>query len=328
MRCLVTGATGFVGSHLVERLAREGHEVLALARPTSNRSHLESLGVRIVNGTIDSINVFAYYAEELDVVFHLAAVTKPLREDDFRRVNTVGTERLLRGLRRGEFRGRVVLLSSLAAGGPAAGPQEPRREADKDAPVSKYGKSKLAAEKAVKEGAPQGSTWSILRPGAIYGPREHEILEVLRMIHRQGLAVQFGPPVVLQMTHVADVVDGLVRAAFVPEARSQTYYLADRCAWSFEEIVTLAAEALGRRVRILRLPMRAGWALARCLDTGSRLAKRSLAPLGCDKLREMEARYWLADPAKLESELGWRARVPFPEGLRENVEWYQQEGWL
>jgi nucleoside-diphosphate-sugar epimerase len=328
MKCLVTGATGFVGGHLCERLVAEGHEVFAMARTSSKRDLLEGIGARIVNGTLDSINVFAHYAAEIDVVFHLAAVTKPVNERDFFAVNARGTERMIRGLNRGDFRGRVVYLSSQAAGGPARNRQRPRKESDKDHPVSIYGRSKRAGEKCVREKLPQGCTWTILRPGAIYGPREHEILEVLRMIERRGIAVGFGESLYVQMTHVEDVVEGLLRAAFNPQASGKTYYLCNRPAWTFEEIVHMAAEALGKDVRIIRLPLFSGRLIGSTLDIVSRLAGRSVAPFGRDKMREMEARYWIADPSLLESELNWSSKYDFPQGLQSTVRWYRDNDCL
>lgn len=324
MKCFVTGATGFVGGHLCAKLVAEGHEVVALIRPDAKRDALKKLGARIAQGTIESTNVFAHYAEQTDVFFHLAAVTKPVREASFDSVNRVGTEHVLAGLVRGDFHGKFVLLSSLAAGGPAAAIDSPRRETDPDAPVSRYGESKLAAETAVRNALPKGCPWTILRPGAIYGPREHQILEVLRMMHRHKVAVQFGDGVAVQMTHVDDVVEALLQAAFNPQSSGRTYYINDRAVWGFEDVVKMASEALGHPVRLIKLPMAAGGALAAVLDGLGAVLGKSLAPLGRDKFREMEARFWVADPTLAERELRWQPKWEFSRGLASTIEWYQQ----
>lgn len=328
MKCFVTGATGFVGGHLCERLMAEGHEVIALARETSDRSLLESLGCRIAAGGIDSMNVFAHYAREIDVLFHLAAVTHPLRSPDFRRVNQRGTEHLISGLRRGDFSGKFVLLSSLAAAGPSRNMNHFRKESETDAPVSLYGRSKLGGELRLKKQLPEGCAWTILRPGSIYGPREHKIRDVIQMINRNGLAVQFGDGVNIQLTHVQDVVEGLMMAAFNPQTSGKTYFINDRQVWSFEQIARLAGEALARPVRVIKAPLAVGKTLAWTLDHTAIWTGRQLAPLGRDKMREMAAGYWIADPSAIEEDLEWRPKWTFPEGLSNMVEWCREEGYL
>jgi dihydroflavonol-4-reductase len=328
MRCFVTGATGFVGGHLCERLRADGHVVYALARSSSDKSVLEKCGATIVEGTVDSINIFARHAQRIDVVFHLAAVTKALTRGEFMRVNARGTGRLLVGLKRGGFAGKIVLLSSLAAGGPAASESRPQREDDPDAPVSDYGSSKLRAEEMLKEHLPAGCSYTILRPGAIYGPREHEMLEVFRFMAKTGLAIQFGAPVAVQMTHVEDVADGLVRAAFTAASEGKTYYLNDTPVWTFPEVVRLVAESLGHPVRLIRLPFFVGRGLAGVLDAAGRVAGKPLSPLGGDKLKEMKARFWAAEAGRFERDLDWKPRWGFPEGLRQTIAWYRENGVL
>lgn len=328
MKCLVIGATGFVGGHLCERLVTEGHEVFALARKKSNTKVLKRIGAKIIPGDLEAVNVFARYAQEIDVVFHLAAITKTPKADNFYHVNTDGTECVLRGLTRGAFQGRIVYLSSLAAGGPSPDPKHLRREEDPDMPVSDYGKSKLAAEQVIERLLPEGCTYTVLRPGAIYGPREHEIYEVLKVVQRFGFSVKFGDGVNCQLIHVADVVEGLVRAAFSPEASNRTYFLCDGPAYSFDEIIKMAGESLGKKVRILRLPMGVGAVLAKMLDLIGRVWGKCISPLTADKILEMEAGTWACDSSRIQAELGWTSQYDFPRGMQETIEWYRKEKWL
>lgn len=326
MKCFVTGATGFVGGHLVERLLIDGHKVAALARHKSGAEALRAKGCVVLKGSLDSLEIFERVAEEVDVVFHLAAITKTCRASDFDRVNVGGCQTLADGLRKGGFRGRLVYLSSLAAGGPALADRQPRRESDPDEPVSAYGRSKLAGEAVLREGA-----WSLisLRPGAIYGPREHEILEILKVMARAGVAVQFGEGITVQMTHVADVVDALVLAMQAPEkVTGQHFYITDSAEWSFGDVVRLASEALDRRVRIIRLPTAAARVLATLFDGAGLLARKPLSPLNRDKVHELRAAAWLADSRLAESVLGWRPTIAFPDGLRESITWYRENKWL
>lgn len=329
MRCFVTGATGFVGGHLCARLMREGHQVVALARSRSKAAALEQLGAEVVEGDLHATNVFARHAAPCDRVFHLAAITRALNAREFRHVNAGGTKSLVEGLNRGEFRGRLVYLSSLAAGGPTRSASQPRNEENADAPVSDYGSSKLLAEKIiVKAGFPAGGDWVFLRPGAIYGPQERQIYEVVKGLNKLGIAIQVGPGVNTQMTHVDDVVDAMVKASDTPAAAGRRYYIVDREVWSFEALVTLIGETLGRRVRVIKGPMLVGTVAAAAVDLASNLARRPLTPFGGDKLREMKAVNWVGDSSRAERELGWTARKRFPDGLRETVKWYRDNGWL
>lgn len=328
MRCLVTGATGFVGSHLCERLRREGHEVLALARSTKAKRPLEAIGARVLEGSLESTNVFAKAAGEIDTVFHLAAITKAVRLAEFEKVNVEGTRRLLEGLERGGFSGRIVYLGSLAAGGPAINGR-PRSESDPDAPVSAYGRTKLAGERLLFETAKRRGWEAVsLRPGAIYGPREHEILELLKLMARQRISVRFGPGVTVQLTHVVDVVDALMRVAPAGSPGGEPFIVTDEVPYTFDEIVRLAAEALGHRVRVIGLPIAVASCLATVFDLAGKLVGKPLSPLNRDKVHELRAGVWLGTSARLGAATGWRSTVAFPQGLRETIQWYRDNNQL
>lgn len=326
MRCLVTGATGFVGGHLCERLRREGHEVFALARSPKARRPLESIGAQVLEGSLESSNVFARVAQQIDVVFHLAAITKAVRIEEFTRINVDGTARLIEGLERGGFRGRFVYLGSLAAGGPAIDGR-PRAETDADAPVSEYGRTKLAGEKLVFE-AGKRLNWTCvsLRPGAIYGPREHEILELLKPMAKPGIAVRFGGGVTVQLTHVTDVVEALILALQADDGRR--YIVTDEVPYAFDDVVRLAAEALGHPVRIIGLPLGAASVLAGAFDIAGRVVGKPLSPLNRDKVNELRAGIWLGTSQLITRELGWKTTVPFDRGLRETIAWYRENNQL
>ncbi len=328
MNCLVTGATGFVGSHLCESLEKENHHVYALTRPSSLSRLPDQHNYRVIEGDLDSKNKFAHYAEELDVVFHLAAVTKAIKDQDFYSINVDGTLSLLEGLRRGGFRGRFVLLSSLAASGPSEPSTHLRIETDKSRPVSSYGKSKLRAEKAVKSKLPPNCTYTILRPGAIYGPREHEIYEILKVMNKLGLAINFGQGTSTQMTHVEDVVNALLLSAFNQKAAGKTYFVNDEDVWSFTKIVALLEEQLNRRIRIIPLPYWSASALATLYDFAGYIFRKPLSPLNRDKVNELRESLWAADSSLIRRELLWKPAYQLPEGLEETMKWYRANQWL
>jgi len=183
---LVTGASGFVGGHLVEALVAGGYRVRCLVRPQSDRRWLDSLGVTYAAGTVEDVAALRRAVDGVDVVYHLAALTTTPREADYERVNYGGVLRLVEAMAARPV--RLVFCSSLAAGGPARAGR-PVTEADAPAPIGPYGESKLRAEQVVLSG---GLPAVVVRPSAVYGPRERDILAAFRLAAR-GLAIRTGP---------------------------------------------------------------------------------------------------------------------------------------
>lgn len=315
MNCLVTGATGFVGTHLVKKLVEEGHTVQALVRPGATSNPFQDFNVGLIEGDISWTHLFARHGERMDVVFHLAGVTQSPRWSDYRNINQRGMKSLVRGLDRCEFHGRVVYLSSLAAGGPVAGPEAARIEEDSDHPVSEYGKSKRGAERFLHDALTSRASWTILRAGKIYGPGHRRLANQLAGIQRTGFLPSFHPRTEFQWTHVNDMVDALLRAAFSPEASRRMYYVTDRTSWKMEAIAELLTELLGRKVRILPVPRH----IARASSSVSAFLHRAfgMGPFAPDpgRLPDLQGGCWVADPSKFEDELGWQCRHNLPDHL-------------
>ncbi|MCB2153904.1 NAD(P)-dependent oxidoreductase [bacterium] len=326
MIAFVTGATGFVGQNLCERLRREEWEVRALVRKTSRTDFLEKIGCEFVQGTLESEKAIGRATADADAIFHLAGLTKAVRPQEFMKVNASGTKHVLLGAHEAGFKGRFLHLSSLAAAGPAV-EGKPRTEDDLPAPVSLYGRSKLKGEQFAAR-AREAFPVTILRPGAIYGPREHEIYEILKPLKKTGISVSAGPDIDLQMTHVDDVVSALVVTANDSAAANQTYFVNDPQTWPYSRVMELMGDALERRIRQIRIPLAAGWAVGAVLDTAGRIAGRPLSPFGRDKMRELAAGSWIADSGKLTLECGWKAQWALPEGLRQTIRWYRENDWL
>ena len=207
MKALVTGATGFVGSHLAEALRGRGDAVTALVRSPKKAEALAPLGIRIVTGDLDDAASLDRAAEGQDIVYHVAGLVAAGSENEFMRCNRDGTASLVAAASRAGA-SRFVLVSSMAAGGPA-GQGRPLTGTAPARPVTAYGRSKLAAEAAVTAGR---LPWVIVRPPTVYGPRDHEVLKVFRMA-RLGVAPVFGDgSQQLSAVHGADLASALVAA--------------------------------------------------------------------------------------------------------------------
>jgi len=326
MRIFVTGGTGFVGGHFCEALRARGHDVVALARSTSDTSVLDKAGCKIVQGSLSDPASLVPSLRGCDVVCHLAAITKAVGWNEFKRVNVGGTRAVALAARKAGFEGRFVLLSSLAAAGPSEG-HRPRQENEPLAPVSMYGKSKLLSER-VLAATISSETIVTLRPGGIYGPREHEIFEVVKSLAKTRTAIITGPDSRVQLTHVEDVVAALVLAVEHEDMRGKTFHVNDQDSYAMPRILDMLADSLGIRPRKVRVPEPLAWAAAGGIDVASRVAGKPLAPFNGDKMRELCAGSWIADSALLTRTTGWKPTWRLAEGLDDTVRWYRRHGWI
>jgi dihydroflavonol-4-reductase len=322
MRALVTGATGFVGSHLVEALQNSSVEVTALARSASKAADLAQREVRVVPGDLHDIAGLERAVRDQDVVYHVAGVVAARDEADFLRSNRDGTRNVLTAAER-EGKPRFVLVSSLAAAGPAprgaplSGTEPPR-------PVTAYGRSKLAAEQIVRSSS---LPWSIVRPPIVYGPRDREVLKVFRLA-RLGLAPVFGDGnQELSAVHAADLAQALLAVTKVHTTIGGTYNACHPQVFTSADLGQAVGAAMGRSVIRLRVPEGVGRALLAVTETSARLT-RQVTILTTDKANEFFQPAWTGDPSALTRDSGWRAQYDLSSGLADTYRWYRKAGWL
>ncbi len=320
MRALVTGASGFVGGHLVEALVAAGDEVRCLMRPRSDRQWLPA-AVELTAGSIEDTPSIERAVTGVDVVYHLAAVTSTADPADYDRVNRGGVVRLLEALAAQAPHARLVFCSSLAAGGPARAGRA-LTEADPPAPIGPYGASKAAAERVIEA---SGRSAVIVRPPAVYGPRDRDILAAFRLATR-GLAIRTGPPGQhLALIHVHDLARALAQAGRTPGATGVYYVNGGNYAW--EEITAAIGRAVGRRVHTAALPRLALSAAARGARAWARLTgtRPLLTP---ERALDLVQPAWTCDDARARRELGYQPTIPLERGTRETASWYRARGWM
>jgi len=323
VKALVTGGTGFIGSHLVEYLLHRGDEVTCLVRSKSRLRWLEGLQVKLVEGDCTDANLGELVHEDFDAVFHLAGLTKTLMPDEHYRVNGKGTANLAVILAQRRRSPRLVYLSSLAAAGPSTD-GHPLRELDPPQPVSHYGRSKLDGEKALKALGP-AIPWVIIRAPVIYGPRDRDLLPFFQLA-KWRVAPRLGGKRLFSLCYVDDLVRGLYLAA-AQERAGETYYLAEAIPRSWEEILHAISTALGVRTMTVPFPSALVGAVAWAWEGIARLTG---APplLNRDKANELRQPYWACDPGKAARELGFTTSIPLQTGTQRVVEWYQRHRWL
>ncbi len=329
MRWLVTGATGFIGTTLAERLLKRGDEVRALVRDPSRAAELRGMGAELVRGDVSRPESLERAVPDVDVIALLAGLVKALTKEELFTVNAEGTRALAEAAAR-SGRPKFVLVSSLAAAGPSR-PDRPRTEADSPAPVSLYGQSKLAAEEVLRRLAAD-LEGSIVRPPIVYGPRDKEFLPSLFQLARAGLVLKSGfGDKRYSIVHVDDLVDMVLAVAAggarveASSASAGVYFADDGVEHTWEGLARGALGALGRRGTVVPVPELVTWLAAGAATAASRVTGRA-AILSLDKMMEIREAAWTCSSEKARRELGWRPRVSLVEGMRESVKWFRDRG--
>lgn len=321
MKALVTGATGFIGSHLVEELVKGGYGVTCLVRKTSNLRWIEGLDVNIFYGDCEDEDSLTRLSPDFDYVFHLAGLTKAGRYEDFYCANVRGTENLLKiiAARMTKLK-RFIHLSSLAAIGPSrdgsilSEDSEPR-------PVSSYGKSKLQGENVILKHRDTVPV-SIIRPPAVYGPRDKDFYVLFRML-KKGFYPYWGK-CYYSLLYVDDLIRGLITVAGAEEAAGSIYFLSDGKVYSNDDVVNEMINALNTKAVKMKIPKTI---ISILVKISEGLGGKS-SIINSDKLRELNYSHWICGSKKAERELGFTPRVAIKEGIKWTADWYRIHQWL
>ena len=339
-RALVTGASGFVGSNLARILAERGWTVRGLVRGTSKLDLLDGFPVELAAGSLDDAESLRSAASGVDVVFHVAGRTAALRADQYARDNVEGTRRVAEACAAQPNPPALVMTSSLAAGGPGT-MREPRVEGGGDAPVSCYGRSKLAAERAAAEFADRVPA-SVVRPPMVFGAGDRAGLTLFTSM--QFLPFHWTPGLrgfPMSLVHVDDLCDALVAVAergerMAPQPPSEAgrasvgrgaYYVTTDRPISYGELGRIAATAAGWAIAAFPLP-RTFFRIAGMIGEGVGRVRGRPALLNIDKIREATAPGWVCRDDKIRNQLGYQSMATLEERFAETVAWYRANKWL
>jgi dihydroflavonol-4-reductase len=326
MKILVTGATGFVGSHTAEHLLEQGHEVRALARPSSNLVWLDGKPIEVVNGNMLDPSSLKAAMNGIDAVIHIAGATAARNKQAFFEANHLATRGLLEAAKLYAPKlDRFLYISSQTAGGPSLD-AKPVTEETPPHPITTYGKSKLAAEEEARVYREHFST-TIIRLPAIYGPRDTGILTFFQTVAK-GIKPLIGfDDKFVNLLHVRDVAYGIHLALTKPEAKNRTFYLGSEVQYGWRELSNLAAHLLGKRGIFVRVPHAIVSVLAGVSELASIFRKKP--PIfNWEKRMDITQRHWTLSIERARHELGFVPQVPIEEGFRNTIDWYKKHGWL
>ena len=332
-RVLVTGATGFIGHHLIHALLEKGDQVVCLVRPTSDPSRLPTEQVALAIGDLTDPASLQSALAGVSVVYHLAGALTAKSRAAFNSVNEAGVRNLAEACARAGSPPTLLVLSSLAAAGPNPDDQ-PRNEQDPDGPVSNYGRSKLAGEQAARASSGRFPL-TIVRAPIVFGEWDRDVFKMFRLVKFGIHLIPVRTHQRYSLIHAADLANLLIHAAargeraVVGSVASGLYYTGYDEHLTYHELGGQLATALGRRrVFNLRIPRFLTWTAAAGFELVARLTGRPPSIINLDKAREGFAGSWSCSPAKAQQQLGFRPSQPLPVRLRQTVEWYRALGWI
>jgi len=334
----VTGATGFIGRHLVDSLLHRGCEVRCLVRNPARAAHLHRDGVRLVNGSLADVGAWQGALAGCDAVFNAGGLCMARSRDELFAINDRAVGELADACAAFETPPPLVHVSSLAAAGPSPNGNTVRDERDGLAPVSAYGASKLAGDVALRGRATRLPITAI-QPGIVFGPHDTKMLPLYQMIASIRLHLPMGlRPVPLSLIHVEDLVGLLLAAAERgermrpvnghPHEPSGIYHACDdREHPTYDDLGRRVARAIGCGVAVIRLPAAVALPFVAAIESfWSLLGQPTI--ISRDKLREATARSWAASAAKARDQLGFAAAAPLDDRLRETGDWLRSNRLL
>ena len=325
-RVLITGASGFVGYHLIEEALKNNLEVYAAIRKSSNIDHLKHLDIKYIYPDFDDLALLkdSLKAGGYSYIIHAAGVTRAKSAKEYDRVNAGYTHNLaLAALENRDTLKKFVLISSLAAVGPLNNLKGIINCDTPANPVTSYGRSKLLAEEKLKKFS--SLNYTILRPTGVYGPRDRDIFIFFKQLNK-GIEPYIGKiEQKLSFIYVKDLARAAIKA--LNAGNKKTYNLSDGNFYDRYELGHLTREFLNLRTVKFHLPVNFVKLIAIIAEKYSSLNNKA-AVLNIEKLKELMAVNWSCDIEQAKAELGFYPEYNLKAGVAETLKWYKSNKWL
>lgn len=323
---VVTGASGFVGSHLVDKLLAEGHQVKCILRKSSSKRWLENKPVEIIDTGLFDKDALKKVLKDANYLFHIAGVVKAKNEEDYFKGNVETTQNLLDTLCEVNPKlKRVVIVSSQTACGPSL-EGKAVTEVSKEHPITTYGRSKYAQEQLAKKYMDKLPI-TIIRPPAIYGERDTEIYLFFKT-YKQGLMGLIGfDKKQVSIIHVEDLVNGIYLAATSQRSAGQTYFIGSEKYYNWEEIGEVCYKAFGKKAFTIKIPHTIVYTVAGVAQFFALFSSKA-ATFNLEKARDFVQQAWTCDVTKAVKDLGYRQNISLEDGMKRTIDWYKEMKWL
>ena len=321
----VTGANGFVGSHLVDYLLEKGLEVHAIVRPSSNLKWLEGKAIQLHTCGLSDPDALVEAFQGAHYIYHIAGVVKVPTKEGFMKGNATMTRHVMQAAAQIPSIRRVLVTSSMAATGyaPMGGSVN---EASPLRPIEPYGESKVAQEAVASEFADRVPS-TIVRPPGVYGPRDTEIFAFFKAISN-GFSVMMGfKPKEMSLIHVRDLVQGMYLAANNERSVGEVYFLGSLECYNWKQLGEVASKAMEKKTWTLKIPHFVIFTIGFIGQFLESVFGMDVA-LNKDRAYRVTRPSWYCSSEKAVKELGFEQTISIEDGFASTIEWYKKQGWL
>jgi len=328
MKVLVTGATGFIGSYVAEKLLAKGYKVRCIIRPTSDLRWIKEKNYELIKGSLFDINSLEEATKDVDYIYHIAGNTSAKKLNEYIDGNCNGTINLINAaIKNAPNLKRFVYISSQTACGPALSLDAPSTEDSPLNPITDYGKSKKLAEDAIKSFIDK-IPFTIIRPPAVYGPRDTEIFSMFKMINMRLCAYIGFNKKMLSLVHIDDLCDGMINAAEVNTTLGKTYFITSEEFYDWKHIYRLMKKELNKNITLnIYLPHFLVLAVAGLSGFLGSFAKKPPV-FNYQKGIDFIQQYWICSPKSATKDFGYRQKVSLEQGIKDTINWYKDMKWL
>jgi nucleoside-diphosphate-sugar epimerase len=323
---VVTGANGFVGSHLVDLLIEKDFIVRCITRKSSNLRWLEGKDVEIHDCGLFDKDGLRQVMKDSNYIFHVAGVVKSKNPDGYFKGNVETTRNLLEvSLENKNTLKRFVVVSSLTVAGPSPD-GIPVNEKTECKPITTYGKSKLEEEKVALSYSDKLPV-TICRAPAVFGERDTEIFIYFNTFSK-GLTTTIGfNKKKLSLIHVTDLVNGIYLAAKSEKAIGEVYFISSEKLYTWQEINAITAKITGRKALVVKVPHFLVYTISAIAQFFAMFGKNA-ATLNIEKAKDITQQYWICDTTKAMRDLGYSQKISAEDGIRRTIQWYKKEKWI